>query len=164
MKKFLCVFLALFTLTLTGCGGGKEVYSGEGYELSYDPDKWVLSAEADDGLVAFRHRGFHDVMFLVDRNVVEENVSPAEWLERDREICEKNGCIWGSGEILDIDGIEWCREEYQEQIFEVNYKRVDLFTDNGAYLYAIAFMSDIDSYDQCIKDFEEVFDSFEITE
>lgn len=163
MKKFLCVLLALFTLLLTGCGG-KEVYSGEGYEFSYDTAKWELNFVSDNGMAAFK-RNNEEVVFTVYRYSTEENVSLAERLESSKEIiCEMNGYTWDSGEILDIDGMEWFIEEYQAQIGENKLMFINYFTANGTYAYTISFISDIDSFDKCIKDFEDIFDSFEITE
>lgn len=164
MKKLLCVFLALFTLVLTGCSGGKEVYSGEGFKFGYALDKWELNYVTDTGLAIFKSKVSDKVIFSAYRYTLEENVSLSERLESSKEICEKNGYIWDSGEILDINGREWFREEYQAQIGESKLKYVYLFTDNGTYAYVISFASDIDSFDKCIKEFEEVFDSFKITE
>lgn len=162
MKKFLCVFLAMFTLVLTGCSGGKEVYSGEGFKFGYAPDKWELNYVTDTGLAIFKSKVSDKVIFSAYRYTLEENVSLSERLESSKEICETNGYIW-DGEILDINGREWFREEYQAQIGESKLKYVNLFTDNGTYAYVISFASDIDSF-ECIKEFEEVFDSFKITE
>lgn len=166
MKKFLWVFLALITLMLTGCGGGKEVYSGEGYKFAYDPDKWELIYGFDDGSGAvFKSKDFGNAIFHVFHVVSEENVSLSERLESSKEIiCGLNDHIWVSGEILDIDGREWYREEYQTQIGENKNKTVDFFTDNGTYAYSVGFSSDIDSFDKGIKDFEKIFDSFKFTE
>lgn len=164
VKKFLCVFLALFTLTLTGCGGGKEVCGGEGYEFSYSPDKWETAFKASDGTVAFKRKGFDEVSFGVYRYIPEENVSLNERLEHSKEICEANGYIWDGGEITDIDGRECARAEYHEEINGVMYKYVNFICYDYPYAYAIDFTSDIDSYDKCIKEFEEIFDSFKITE
>ena len=164
MKKFLCVFLALFALALTGCGGGKEVYSGEGYEFSYAPDKWELGFEDDDGMVSFKRKGFDEVSFGVYRYTPEENVSLNERLEHSKEICEANGYTWDSGEIIYIDGRECGKAEYQEEILGVVFKYVDFMYYDYPYAYAINFTSDIDSFDKCIKEFEEIFDSFKITE
>ena len=164
MKKFLCVFLALFTLMLTGCGGVKEVYSGEGYELSYDSGKWNIAFEANDGTVCFTRNNFDEVSFGVDRYVPEEKVSLAERLEALKEICEAYGYIWDSGEVLNIDGMEWYRAEYQQELGENKFKYVIISTDNDIYVYTVTFTSDIDSFGKCIKEFEEIFDSFKITE
>lgn len=166
MKKLLCVFLALFTLTLTGCDGGKEIYSGAGYKFSYPPDKWELIYGSDGGLVVFfKSKDFDHTIFHVFRDASVENVSLSERLESSKEImCEMDSHTWDSGEILDIDGRQWSREEYQTNIDENKSKVVDFFTDNGKYTYAIGFSSDIDDFDKCIKEFEEVFDSFKITE
>ena len=157
------MLLALFTLTLTGCIGGKEVYSGKGYEFSYNAQKWELDYEDDGGFAIFKSNVSDKVVFIVYRYTLEENVSLAEQLESSKEICEKNGYVWDSGEILDIKGRKWSRAEYQAQIDESKLKYVNLFTDNGTYAYMISFTSDIDSV-ECIKEFEEVFDSFRITE
>ena len=162
MKKFLCVFLALFTLTLAGCGG-KEVYRGKGYEFSYNAKKWELDFEDEDGFVIFNSKVSDKAIFSAYRYTLEENVSLSERLESSKEVCEENGYIWDSGEILNIKGREWSREEYQAQIGESKLKYVNLFTDNGTYADVINFTSDIDSV-ECIKEFEEVFDSFKITE
>lgn len=164
MKKFLCVFLALFMLLLTGCSDGKEVYSGEGFKFGYAPDKWELNYVTDTGLAIFKSKVSDKVIFSAYRYTLEENVSLSERLESSKEVCEENGYIWDSGEILNIKGREWSREEYQAQIGDSKLKYVNLFADNGTYAYVISYASDIDSFDKCIKDFEEVFDSFRITE
>lgn len=163
MKKFLCVFLAMFTLTLSACGG-KAVYRGEGYSLSYDPDKWELSFEDDDGMASFNRKGFDNVSFGVYRYIPEEHISMNDRLENSEEICETLGTIWDGGEILDIDGREWGRGEWREEIHGDMFKYVNFLTDSGTYVYAVGLNSDADSFDKCIKDFEEVFDSFVITE
>lgn len=165
MKKFLCVFFALLTLALTGCGGvKKEIYSGEGYEFGYDPDKWEFIFKSDDGMVSFARKGFDEVSFGVYRYTPDESVSLSERLERSEELCEINGFIWDGGEILSNGGREWGRAEYRMEVGGDMFKYVDLLTDNGTYAYAVSFSSDADSFDECIKDFEEIFDSFVITE
>lgn len=162
MKKLLCVFLAMLMLTLTGCNG-KEVYRGEGYEFNYDRGKWELSWEDDDE-VSFKRKGFDNVSFGVYRYIPEEHISPNERLENSEKICEAFGQIWDGGEIFDIDGREWGRAEYREEIHGDMFKYVNFLTDSGTYVYAVGLSSDADSYDKCIKEFEEIFDSFEIIE
>lgn len=163
MKKFLCVLLALFTLSLTGCGG-KEVYSGEGYEFSYDPDKWELNFVSDDGMSDFKRKDFYDVSFAVERYDFEEQISLEDRLKISEESCGAIGFIWDGGEILSIDGREWCREEHHQDLGENTYKYVNFLTYRGEYAYIIGFTSDIDSFDKCMKEFEKIFDSFKITE
>ena len=58
--------------------------------------------------------------------------------------------------------MKWVRTEYHDEISE--YKCVDFSYYNYPYVYALCFVSDTDSYDKCLKEFEEVFDSFVITE
>lgn len=165
MKKFLCIFFALLTLMLTGCGGvKKEVYSGEGYKFSYDPDKWYFTFKKSDSMAYFVRKEFDDVGFSVYRYTPEENVSLNERLERSKEICKTNDYIWDSGEILSNGGREWGRVEYRMEIGGDMFKYVDFLTDGGTYAYAVSFTSDADSFDSCIKEFEEIFDSFVITE
>ena len=161
MKKFLCVFLALFTLTLTGCGG-KEVYRGDGYEFSYNAKKWELGFEDEDDIF-FNYKGFAFTNFNVFRYTTKESVSLNERLERSKEFCETNDYTWVSGEILSNGGMEWGREEYQMESQGFVIKYVDFFTYSGMYTYSIFFSSDADNFDECIKDFEEVFYSFKIT-
>lgn len=163
MKKFLLVLIALFMLALTGCGG-KEVYSGEGYEFAYDPDKWELIAVSANGLTSFKSKDYDGVRLDVQSYVPEEKISLTERLERSKEIGKAIGCVHDSGEILDIDGREWCREEHHQGLGENTFKYVNFFTYNGQYAYVIGFNSDIDSFDKCMKEFEEVFDSFKFTE
>lgn len=164
MKKILCVFLALLTATLTGCGGGKEVYSGEGYEFIYNAKKWELAFEDDDGMVSFKRKGFDDVSFGVYRYIPEEHISMNERYENSEEICETLGYIWDGGEIFDIDGREWGRAEWRNEIHGDMFKCINFLTDSGTYVYTVDLFSDADSFDKCIKDFEEVFYSFKITE
>lgn len=168
MKKFLCVFLALIALMLTGCSGGKEVYSGDGWEISYDPNKWKITFEAKDGSVSFSHIKLDGTTFQAvghyryNRGVVDESgISMNERLERSREICESNGRLW-SGDIIEIDGVEWGREEFQyEDIMSAVYYHYD---DHAPYAYSLSFVAEPDVYDKGLKDFEEIFDSFEFTE
>lgn len=163
MKKILCVFVVLLTLSLTGCGG-KEVYSGEGYEFSYDPDKWELNFASDDGMSDFKRKDFYDVSFAVERYDFEEQISLEDRLKISEESCGVIGFIWDGGEILNIDGREWCREEHHQDLGENTYKYVNFLTYRGEYAYIIGFTSDIDSFDKCMKEFEKIFDSFKITE
>lgn len=164
MKKLLCVFLALFTLMLTGCGGGKEVYSGEGYEFAYDPDKWELNFVSDDGMADFKRKDFDEVSFAVERYDFEEQVSLEDRLKISEESCGVIGFIWDGGEILNIDGREWCRTEYRHEVREDVFKFVIFSTYNGKYTYIIDFTSDAANFDKCMKEFEEIFDSFKFTE
>lgn len=160
MKKFLCVFLALITLMLTGCGSGKEVYSGEGYEFAYDSDKWELNFVSDDGMADFKRKDFDDVCFAVERYDFEEQISLEDRLKLSEESCGVIGFIWDGGEILSIDGKEWCRAEYRHG----SHKFVTFSTYNGKYTYIIDFSSDDDNFDKCMKEFEKIFDSFKFTE
>ena len=169
MKKFLCVFLAMFTLTLTGCGGGKEVYSGDGWKISYDLNKWKVTFEAKDGTVSFGHIKLDETSFAVtycpyyNRGVVDESgISMNERLEKSRESCERNGWLW-SGEIIEIDSIEWGRVEFQ---YEDLMSAVYFHYDDSAPFYAcnLSFVAEPDVYYKGLKDFEEIFDSFEFTE
>lgn len=164
MKKLLCVFLALFTLALTGCGGRKEVYSGEGYEFAYDPDKWELTAVSANGFTSFKSKDYDGVHLDVHSYVPEEEINLEERLERLKESGKAIGCVHDSGEIFDIDGREWCREEHHQDLGENTYKYVNFLTYSGEYAYIIGFTSDIDSFDKCMKEFEEIFDSFKFTE
>ena len=174
MKKFLCVILALFTLMLTGCGGGKEVYSGEGYEFAYDPDKWELNFASGDDAAFFSRKGFDEVSLIMgryrydigtaDKSNMDIKKYNEEQLKLIEENCAANGFIWDGGEVLNIDGREWYRAEYQQEIGGNNFKYVILFTDNDIYDYNITFTADIDSFDKCRKEFEEIFDSFKFTE
>lgn len=163
MKKFLCVFFVLLTLSLTGCSG-KEVYRGEGYEFAYDPDKWELNFVSNDGMADFKRKDFDEVSFGIFRYVPEEKLSLAERLERSKESGKAIGCVHDSGEILDIDGREWCREEHHQDLGENTYKYVNFVTYNGQYAYIIGFNSDIDSFEKCMKEFEEILGSLKITE
>lgn len=163
MKKFLWVIIALLTLTLTACSS-KEIYSGEGFEFDYDPNKWELNYTADDGLASFVRKGFDDVSFGVYRYTLEEKFSLAERLERSEELCEKTNYVWDGGEVFSSSGREWCRAEYHHEVRGDTFKFVIFLTDNGTYAYTMDLVSDIDSYDRCLKDFEEIFDSFKITE
>ncbi|MDE5860432.1 MAG: hypothetical protein K2H23_08655 [Oscillospiraceae bacterium] len=87
-----------------------------------------------------------------------------ERYENSLEINKTLGYILDSWEILDIDGREWSRAECRKEIHGDMFKTVEFLTDSVTCLYSVDLFSDADSFDKCIKDFEEVFYSFKITE
>ncbi len=170
MKKFLCMFLAMVTTTLTGCGE-KEIYSGSGWKISYDPNVWKVNfeeSEDDSNTVSFCHTKLDEASFAVEYYYYnfgvadESDITTQERLEMTRESCESNGWEW-SGEIIEIDGVEWGREEFQ---YEDIKSAVYFHYDNSSPWYAcsLSFVAEPNVYDKGLKDFEEIFDSFEFTE
>lgn len=167
MKKILWVLIALLTFSLTACSS-KEVYSGEGYEFGYDPNKWELVLETDDGMTSFARKGFDEATFAVSYRrynigvVDESGISMNERLEAFKESCDNNGQLWRGGEILEIDGREWGRSEFQD--YDMNFVAYECYDRASSYAYYLLFTADNGGYDKCLKDFEEVFDSFKITD
>lgn len=175
MKKKLCVFLSLLTLMLTGCGkadeaadtsGNTEVYSGDGYKLSYDPDKWEWSVETDykgEEYVAFNRKDHDDVSFEIQRKFDNSGVTLNDFLEQSKKMGELDGIDWSGGETLSINGWNWGRAELQQSYSNHNIYFVWLFTVKSSYSYRIDFSSESPSYYDCLPEFDEIIDTFEFT-
>lgn len=176
MKRKSFVFLALFMLIMTGCGAAEkesadaaantEVYSGTGYTLSYDPDKWELSVYTDDveESVTFERRDYDDVEFTIVRIFDNNSDTLNDFLEHYKKMGELDDDItYKSGEIISINEWNWSRAELQESCrgHMINY--VLLYTVKNSYWYRVDFSAEDPGYYECLTEFEEIFDSFEFT-
>lgn len=176
IKKILCVFLSLLTLMLTGCGGKAdgaedsaaktEVYNGDGFKLSYDPDKWEWSVETSsegNEYVTFARKDHDDVDFNIERKFDNSGVTLNYFLEQCEKMGELDGIDWSSGETLSINGWNWGRAELQQSYSNHKIYFVWLFTVKNSYSYRIDFTSESPSYYDCLPEFEEILESFELT-
>jgi len=161
MKKFLWVFLALFTLTLTGCGEGKEVYRGEGYEFGYDTGKWEFYNEYDNGDIQFVHKKIESTYFTISVIPItgyndSAGIDINEELEVKKEIHRDFSNNDFKAEIIRCGGQDWIRLEESGGFTQYSGNK-------GKNSYCITFIP-YGNYDKSSKDFEEVFDNFKITE
>lgn len=164
MKKFLCIFFALFTLTLTGCGGEKKVYSAEDYEFCYDSAKWEFYHKYDNGDIWFTHKqnAAYFVVSVVPITGFDDasEIDINEEFEMSKEIHSHLTDNDFEMEIINRDGQNWIRIEESGGFTQ--------YTGNkGKNSYSISFtphMPPHEDYTKSQKDFEEVFDSFKITE
>lgn len=161
MKKFLCVFLALIALMLTGCSGGKEVYSGDGWEISYDPNKWEFCNTLDNGAAQFAHKKNESTYFVVEIIPITgydyaSDIDINEELKIRKEIHEDFGSTDFEADIISRGGQDWIRIEDSDGFTQYSGNK-------GKNSYCITFMPYGD-HAESLKDFEEIFDSFEFTE
>ncbi|MBD5139941.1 MAG: hypothetical protein HDT25_00780 [Ruminococcus sp.] len=160
MKKLFFLSLAVMLL-LTGCGGGKEVYGGEGYEFSYSADKWEFYYKYDSGAVQFAHKENESTYFFVEVIPITgyddaSDIDINEELKIKKEIYEDLGSTDFKADIINRGGQDWIRLEDSSGLTQYSGNK-------GKNSYCITFMP-YGNYDKSLKDFEEIFNSFEFTE
>lgn len=159
MKKFLCVLITLFALVPTGCSGGKEVYSGDGYVFSYDPSKWELDFEPDTYNSLLLSKEFQQSVTFVSVEIFDYGLETcADGLKNTYDMM---GYVCTADEIKKINDMEWLFIDFEKDSSVRLHMRTAF--GNGRQ-YTVKCRAEKEQFEAGLSDFEEIFDSFEITE
>lgn len=211
MKKILAAVTAILMLSVfTACGNSAAVtqeenpaetgtksaeadngnlYSGNGYTVEVDSEKWMdaseyvnmLSEYAEDNnltqnLTAEDFQNMNDGMFYhtngdgTNFNIVcnavgnTDGVSIGDGAEIMKEQYEAAGITWLDSEVVTINGLEWLKINVEMSMEGTNMKMLQCMALANGNQYVVTYTSGKDLFDACRSDFDEVMNSFKFSE
>lgn len=211
MKKILAAVTAILMLSVfTACGNSAAVtqeenpaetgtksaeadngnlYSGNGYTVEVDSEKWMdaseyvkmLSEYAEDNnltqnLTAEDFQNMNDGMFYhtngdgTNFNIVcnavgnTDGVRIGDGAEIMKEQYEAAGITWLDSEVVTINGLEWLKINVEMSMEGTNMKMLQCMALANGNQYVVTYTSGKDLFDACRSDFDEVMNSFKFSE
>lgn len=133
-------------------------YSGEKYEFSYDPNKWELSFEPDTDNPILLRKDFELSITFASVEIFDYNLKAcADGLKSTYDMM---GYVCTADEIMEINGTEWLFIDFEKDKFMLHMRTA--FGDGRQY--TVKCNAAKEQFEAGMPDFEEVFDSFKITE
>lgn len=146
------------TETEVAADGGVKSYSGAEYEFSYDPNKWELSFEPDTNNPLLLHKNFELSITFVSVEIFDYSLETcADGL---KDTYDMMGYVCTADEIREINGTEWLFIDFEKDKFMLHMRTA--FGDGRQY--TVKCNAAKEQFEAGMPDFEEVFDSFKITE
>ncbi|MDE7302213.1 MAG: hypothetical protein K2N60_02710 [Oscillospiraceae bacterium] len=167
-----------------------DVYSGTGYTMTVDSEKWVdasgyikliseYSANLDMGLDVsaedienlndgmFFHADLSGSNFNIVCNEIGDlgadfDISMFAGLMEEQYTAA--GMTYLGDEVIKHNGKNWLKVNVEVTESGTAMKMLQYMTMNGVNQYVITYTSDKGNYDKALSDFEAVFDSFEFKE
>lgn len=177
------------TETETAEAYNENLYSGNGYTVEVDSEKWMDASEyvnmlseyaenTDTGLnlTAEDFQNMNDGMFYhtngdgTNFNIVcnaignTDGVSIGDGAEIMKEQYEAAGITWLDSEVVTINGLEWLKINVEMSMEGTSMKMLQCMALANGNQYVVTYTSDTDNYDSAISDFEEVINSFKFSE
>lgn len=138
--------------------GEIKFYGGEGYEFSYDSNKWELSFEPDT----------HNPLLLCKEFELNVTFVSVEIFEYGLETCadglkdtyDMMGYVCTADEIKEINSTEWLFIDFEKDNYRLHMRTA--FVDGCQY--TVRCYAEKEQFETGFPDFEDIFDSFKFTE
>lgn len=177
------------TDTETAAQDGENLHKGDGYTVKVDSAKWMdgsdymkmiseyvedvdigmdLTAEdiqnMNDGM--FYHTNEDGTNFNIVCNAVgnTDGISIADGAEFMKEQYAAAGMSWTDSELVEINGIEWLKINVETSMQGTNMKMLQCMALANGNQYILTYTANTDKYDSSMADFEEVLNSFRLTD
>ncbi|MDE6132246.1 MAG: hypothetical protein K2G04_02545, partial [Oscillospiraceae bacterium] len=166
-----------------------DLYSGSGYTVKVDSEKWMDASEyvkliseyAEDtdiglNLTAEDIQNMNDGMFYhasgdgTNFNIVcnaignTDGINISDGEELMKEQYEAVGITWIGSEVTAINGVDWLKINVEMSMEGTAMKMLQCMALANGNQYVLTFTADTDKYDGAISDFEAVLNSFKLTD
>lgn len=167
---------------------GSETYSGNGYTIEVDSEKWMDASEyvklisefaenSDMGmdLTAEDIQNMNDGMFYhtngdgTNFNIVcnpignTDGINIGDGADIMKEQYVAAGIEWIGSDVVTINGVEWLKIDVETLMGGTDMKMLQCMALANGNQYVMAYTADTDKYDDALSDFEEGLNSFKLT-
>lgn len=177
------------TETEAAAQDSENLHKGDGYTVEVDSAKWMdasdyvkmISEYAEDvdigmDLTAEDIQNMNDGMFYhtnedgTNFNIVcnavgnTDGINIADGAEFMKEQYAAAGMSWTDSELVEINGIEWLKINVETSMQGTNMKMLQCMALANGNQYILTYTANTDKYDSAMADFEDVLNSFKLTE